>query len=151
MTHMTDGREYTGDYTDKTLYLPGPTEVREDVIEAMAQPMFGHRSERMTDLYTTIVEDTKEFLDTDNDVIVLTASGTEFWEATTLNLVEKEMLVATCGSFSERQANVAERLGKSVDKIEYEWGKAVKPEDVRSALEKSDNKYDAVGVVMNET
>ncbi len=146
---MTEKREYTDDYVDKTLYLPGPTEVREDVIEAMAQPMFGHRSDRMTDLYTTIVEDTKEFLGTDNDVIVLTASGTEFWEATTLNLVDDRMLVATCGAFSERQANVAERLGKDVDRIEYEWGNAVDPEDVRTALEEGE--YDAVGVVMNET
>lgn len=148
---MTDRREYTDDYDDKTLYLPGPTEVREDVIEAMAQPMFGHRSERMTDLYTTIVEDTKKFLGTTNDVIILTASGTQFWEATTLNLVDEEMLVATCGSFSERQANVAERLGKNVDRIEYEWGRAVKPKDIREALEESNGQYDAVGVVMNET
>jgi len=142
-------QEYKDDYPDKTLYLPGPTEVREDVIEAMAQPMFGHRMDRMTDLYTTIVEDTKEFLDTDNDVIILSASGTEFWEATTLNLVEDDMLCLTCGSFSERQANVAERLGKNVDRIEYEWGEAVKPEDVRAALE--EQSYDVVGAVMNET
>jgi aspartate aminotransferase-like enzyme len=146
---MTEKREYTGDYPDKRLYLPGPTEVREDVIEAMGEPMFGHRMDRMTDLYTTIVEDTKTFLGTDQDVIILTASGTEFWEATTLNLVDETMLVPTSGAFSERQANVAERLGKTVDRIEYEWGQAVKPDDVRDALESGD--YDAVGVVMNET
>jgi predicted phosphoserine aminotransferase len=151
VVQVTKKREYTGDYPDKTLYLPGPTEVRDDVIEAMAEPMFGHRMDRMTDLYTTIVEDTKEFLGTDDDVIVLTASGTEFWEATTLNLVEDRMLVPTSGSFSERQANVAERLGKTVDRIEYDWGTAVKPEDVREALEASDEGYDAVGMVMNET
>jgi aspartate aminotransferase-like enzyme len=143
--------EYTDDYPEKRLYLPGPTEVREDVIDAMAQPMFGHRMDRMTDLYTTIVEDTKEFLGTTNDVIVLSCSGTEFWEATTLNLVEDNMLVGTCGSFSERQANVAERLGKNVDHIEYEWGEAVKPEDVREFLEGSDTTYDVFGTVMNET
>jgi len=147
---VTKKSEYTGDYPEKTLYLPGPTEVRKDVIDAMAQPMFGHRMDRMTDLYTTIVEDTKEFLDTDQEVIVLTASGTEFWEATTLNLVETDMLVPTSGAFSERQANVAERLGKNVDRIEYEWGEAVKPADIRNALE-SGVDYDAVGVVMNET
>jgi aspartate aminotransferase-like enzyme len=147
--NVTKKSEYTGDYDDKTLYLPGPTEVRDDVIEAMAEPMFGHRTDRMTDLYTTIVEDTKEFLDTDQEVIILTASGTEFWEATTLNLVEDSMLVPTSGAFSERQANVAERLGKDVDRLEYEWGKAVKPEDVRDALESKE--YDAVGAVMNET
>jgi predicted phosphoserine aminotransferase len=149
VTHVTQKQEYTDDYPEKTLYLPGPTEVREDVIDAMAQPMFGHRMDRMTDLYTTIVEDTKEFLDTDNETIILTASGTEFWEATTLNLVEDRMLVPTSGAFSERQANVAERLGKTVDRIEYDWGQAVKPADIRDALEQEE--YDAVGVVMNET
>jgi len=147
----TEKREYTDDYDDKTLYIPGPTEVRQDVIEAMAQPMFGHRMDRMTDLYTTVVEDTKEFLGTDHEVIVLTASGTEFMEAAMLNLVEDDVLVTTCGSFSERQANVAERLGKSVDTLEYEWGAAVKPEDVREALETSDTDYDAVTCVMNES
>ena len=148
---MTQKRAYTGDYADKTLYLPGPTEVREEVLDAMAQPMFGHRMDRMTDLYTEIVENTKAFLDTDDDVIILTASGTEFWEATTLNLVEERMLVPTSGAFSERQADVAERLGKQVDRIEYEWGSAVDPADVRAALETSDDGYDAVGMVMNET
>ncbi|MFC7098720.1 pyridoxal-phosphate-dependent aminotransferase family protein [Halobaculum marinum] len=148
---MTEKREYTGEYPDKTLYIPGPTEVREDVIQEMAQPMFGHRMDRMTDLYTTIVEDTKEFLGTDHEVMILTASGTEFWEAATLNLVDEDMLVATNGSFSERFANVGERLGKNVDRLEYDWGKAVKPEDVRATLEESDADYDVVGVAMNES
>ena len=151
VVHVPKKSEYTDDYTNKTLYLPGPTEVREEVTEAMAQPMFGHRMDRMTDLYTTIVEDTKEFLDTDQEVIILTASGTEFWEATTLNLVDERMLVPTSGAFSERQANVAERLGKTVDRIEYEWGQAVRPDDIRAAIESSDEGYDAVGMVMNET
>jgi len=148
---MTKQREYTGDYPDKTLYIPGPTGVRADVVEAMCEPMFGHRMDRMTDLYTTIVEDTKAFLGTDNDVIVLTASGTEFWEASTLNLVDEHILVPTCGAFSERHANVAERLGKDVDRLEYDWGEAIDPEDVREALETSDEGYDVVASVMNES
>jgi predicted phosphoserine aminotransferase len=148
---VTRKREYRDDYDDKTLYIPGPTEVPDDVIEAMTESTFGHRMDRMTDLYTTIVEDTKEFLGTDNDVIILTASGTEFWEASTLNLVDERVLVPTCGSFSERFANVAERLGKDVDRLEYEWGNAVKPEDVREALESSDEGYDMVAGVMNES
>ncbi len=151
MASVTKKSEYTDDYPDKTLYIPGPTEVRDDVIQAMAQPMFGHRMDRMTDLYTTIVEDTKTFLGTDNDVIILTGSGTEFWEASTLNLVDENILVPTCGSFSERHANVAERLGKDVDRLEYEWGQAIKPEDIRAELESSDKHYDVVATVMNES
>ncbi len=131
------------------LYIPGPTEVKREIIEAMNEWMFGHRSGTMTDLFTTITEDTKNFLGTDNHVIVLSASGTAFMESTVNDLVDKDVLCSTCGSFSTRQAQIAERLGKNVDRLDYEWGKAVKPEDVREALEKKD--YDAFTCVMNET
>ncbi len=72
-------------------------------------------------------------------------------ESSILNLVDENLLVTTCGSFSERQANVAERLGKDVDTLEYEWGQAVKPGDVREVLERSDTEYDVVTCVMNES
>jgi predicted phosphoserine aminotransferase len=144
-------RDPEPEYAQKRLYLPGPTEVPEEVLDAMSQPMFGHRTPRMTELYTTIVEDTKRFLDTSHDVIILSCSGTEFWEATTLNMVDERMAVATCGSFSERQADVAERLGTDVDRLQYEWGEAVKPADVREFLETSEADYDVFATVMNET
>jgi len=98
-------RDPEPEYAQKRLYLPGPTEVPEDVLDAMSQPMFGHRTPRMTELYTTIVEDTKRFLDTSHDVIILSCSGTEFWEATTLNMVDERMAVATCGSFSAKRTS----------------------------------------------
>ncbi len=131
------------------LYIPGPTEVKREIIEAMNEWMFGHRSGTMTDLFTTITEDTKKFLGTDNHAIILSASGTAFMESTVNDLVDKDVLCSTCGSFSTRQAQIAERLGKNVDRLDYEWGNAVKPEDVREALEKKD--YDAFTCVMNET
>ncbi len=137
------------DVEHNKLFLPGPTEVRKEVIEAMDEWMFGHRSETMTELYTTIVEDTKKFFDTDYHNIILTASGTAFMEGAIRDCADEKVLSATCGSFSNRQKKVAERCGKNVDTIEYEWGKAVKPEDVREALEKDD--YDAFTCVMNET
>jgi len=133
----------------KRLYIPGPTEVRKEVIEAMNEWMFGHRSGAMTDLFTKITEDTKKFLDTKNHLIISSCSGTAFMESSIMECVDKNVLCATCGSFSERQADIAERLGKNVDKLEYEWGTAVKPDDIRDALEKKD--YDAFTCVMNET
>ncbi len=133
----------------KRLYIPGPTEVRKEVIEAMDDWVFGHRSDTMTDLFTTITEDTQKFLDTKNNVVIISASGTAFMESSILECVNENVLCATCGSFSERQAQIAQRLGKNVDKLEYEWGTAVKPEDVRAALEKKH--YDAFTCVMNET
>ncbi|MFP4005305.1 MAG: pyridoxal-phosphate-dependent aminotransferase family protein [Candidatus Hadarchaeia archaeon] len=131
------------------LFLPGPTEVRKDIIEEMDQWTFGHRSETMTDLYTAIVEDTKEFFDTDYHVIILTASGTIWMESAIRECAEEKVLCSTCGSFSERQMKVAERCGKDVDQLDYKWGKAVDPDDVANALEEDD--YEAFTCVMNET
>jgi len=149
---VTKKREYRDDYDDKTLYIPGPTEVREDVIEAMTESTFGHRMDRMTDLYTTIVVGTRRSSSAPTTTWSSSPpSGTEFWEASTLNLVDENILVPTCGSFSERHANVAERLGKDVDRLEYEWGEAVKPEDIREHLESTDKHYDVVATVMNES
>ncbi len=131
------------------LFIPGPTEVKKEIIEAMNEWMFGHRSSTMTDLFTTITEDTKKFLGTDHHVIILSASGTAFMESSVMDCVDKNVLCSTCGSFSNRMADIAERLGKNVDRLDYEWGTAVKPEDVREALEKKE--YDAFTCVMNET
>ena len=133
----------------KRLYIPGPTEVRKEVIEAMNEWIIGHRSKDMTDLYTTITDDTKNFFNTENDVIILSASGTAFMESSVMDCVDKNVLCATCGSFSARQADIAERLGKNVDRLDYEWGTSVKPDDVRDALEKKN--YEAFTCVMNET
>jgi len=114
--------------------------------------MFGHRMDRMTDLYTTIVEDTKEFLGTDNEVIILTGSGTEFMESSLLNLVDENVLCTTCGSFSERQTNVAERLGKTVDTLEYEWGvRRSNPRMSARPSRRARQRDDAVTCVMNES
>lgn len=131
------------------LYIPGPTEVRKEILDALNGWMFGHRSPTMTELFTTITEDTQKFLDTENHVIILSASGTAFMESSVNECVNENVLCSTCGSFSNRQAQIAERLGKNVDRLDYEWGTAVKPEDVREALEKKD--YDAFTCVMNET
>ncbi len=131
------------------LFIPGPTEVKREIIEEMSDWMFGHRSATMTDLFTTITEDTKEFLGTEHDVIILTASGTAFMESSVMDCVDENVLCSTCGSFSKRMADIAERLGKKVDRLDYEWGKAVKTEDVRAALE--NKHYDAFTCVMNET
>ncbi len=133
----------------KRLYIPGPTEVRKEVIEAMDDWMFGHRSDTMTDLFTTITKDTQKFLGTDNDVIIVSASGTAFMESSILECVTDNVLCSTCGSFSTRQAEIAERCGKNVDRLDYDWGTSVKPEDVREKLE--EKHYDAFTCVMNET
>ena len=60
----------------KKLFIPGPTEVRQDILGAQAKPLIGHRMKSFTELYTGIIRKLKELLKTNNFVTVLTASGT---------------------------------------------------------------------------
>lgn len=135
--------------THKKLFIPGPTEVREEILDAQAQWMIGHRGKEFSDLYGGIVEKLKKFLNTEMHACVYTSSGTGLMEAAIRNGVDRKVLCCVNGAFSERWAKIAEACGKEVDKLELEWGKAIKPDALEEKLKKGN--YEAVTVVQNET
>jgi len=133
----------------KKLFIPGPTEVRKDILDAQAQPLIGHRMKSFTELYTGIINKLKELLKTNNFVTVLTASGTAFMEGAIRNCVNKDVLCCVNGAFSERWFKIAKACDKNADAITVDWGKAIKPEMIEEKLKSK--KYEAVAVVQNET
>ncbi len=133
----------------KKLFIPGPTEVRKDILESQAQPMIGHRMKAFTELYTGIISKLKDLLETKNFVTVLTASGTALMEAAIRNCVNKDVLCCTYGAFSERWFKIAKACDKNAEAIALDWGKVVKPEMIEEKLKAK--KYEAVTVVQNET
>ncbi len=133
----------------KKLFIPGPTEVREDILQAQAKPMIGHRSKDFSALYEGIVNKIKKALNTQNHVIVFTSSGTGIMEGSIRNCVYKDVLCCVNGAFSDRWAKIAKACGKNVDEIRVEWGKAIKPEMIEEKLK--NKKYDAVTIVHNES
>jgi aspartate aminotransferase-like enzyme len=133
----------------KKLFIPGPTEVREDILQAQAKPMIGHRSKEFSALYEGIVNKIKKVLNTQNHVIVFTSSGTGIMEGAIRNCVYKDVLCCVNGAFSDRWAKIAKACGKNVDEIRVDWGKAIKPEMIEDKLKKK--KYDAVTLVHNES
>ena len=138
-----------GGMMHKKLFIPGPTEVRDDILNAQAQPMIGHRMKAFTALYTGIVTKLQELLQTKNFVTVLTASGTALMEAAIRNCVSKDVLCCTYGAFSERWLKIAKACDRNADAIALDWGKVVKPEMIEEKLKAK--KYEAVTVVQNET
>ncbi|MGQ9818031.1 MAG: pyridoxal-phosphate-dependent aminotransferase family protein [bacterium] len=133
----------------KKLFIPGPTEVREDILQAQAKPMIGHRSKDFSALFEGIVNKIKKALDTQNHVIVFTSSGTGIMEGAIRNCVHKDVLCCVNGAFSDRWAKIAKACGKNVDEIRVDWGKAIKPEMIEDKLK--NKKYDAVTLVHNES
>lgn len=135
----------------KYLVIPGPVEVRPEILDAQAEWMIGHRSTAFADLYARLQGKLKQAFLTDSRVIVMGSSGTGLWEGASRNCIRdgKKALHLVGGAFSERWADVSEMNGKEVDRVTVEWGQAHTPEMVAEALQKAS--YDAVCVVHNET
>jgi predicted phosphoserine aminotransferase len=133
------------------LFIPGPIEVRREILDAQGAWMIGHRGSDFEALFARIQTKLRQVFYTQSRVYISTSSGTGLWEAASRNCIrdESRVLHLVNGAFSERWADVSRVNGKKVDVIEAEWGKAVKPEQLADALKKQP--YDAVAIVLNET
>jgi predicted phosphoserine aminotransferase len=133
------------------LFIPGPIEVRREILEAQGAWMIGHRGSEFEALFARIQAKLRQIFYTQSRVYISTSSGTGLWEAASRNCIrdESRVLHLVNGAFSERWADVSKLNGKKVEVIEAEWGKAVKPEQLAEALKKQP--YDAVAIVLNET
>jgi aspartate aminotransferase-like enzyme len=133
------------------LVIPGPVEVRQEVLEAQTEWMIGHRSKEFVALFERLQPKLQQAFQTEGRVFLHGTSGSGFWEAGSRNCIRegKKALHLVNGAFSERWADVSRTNGKEVDTIELEWGEAFTPEMVADALAKES--YDAVCVVHSET
>lgn len=135
----------------KQLVIPGPVEVRPEILDAQAEWMIGHRSTAFAELFARLQTKLKLAFLTQNRVFVSGSSGTGLWEGAARNTIRdgKKALHLVSGAFSERWAEVSQLNGKLVDVIEVPWGEAHTPQMVDDALKR--DVYDVVCVVHNET
>lgn len=135
----------------KRLVIPGPVEVRREILEAQTEWMIGHRSKAFEELFARLQSKLRQAFFTESRVFVSGSSGTGLWEGAARNCIRdgKKALHLVGGAFSERWADVSRLNGKQVDVLAVDWGKAHTPEMVAEALKKET--YDAVCAVHNET
>ena len=136
------------------LMIPGPTPVPEQVLLAMAKHPIGHRSGDFGKIMAEVTANLKWLHQTQNDVLILTASGTGAMEAGMINFLSPgdRVLVGSNGKFGERWAEVTDAYGLNTERITAEWGKPLDPEQFRLALEADvDKQIKAVVVTHSET
>ncbi len=133
----------------KKLFIPGPTEVREEILQAMATPMIGHRSTAYADLQKSVEEKLKRLLNTESRVMLFTSSSTGIMEGAIRNCVGKKVLNTLNGEFSRRWHEIAKSCGVAADTVEVQPGEAITADIVDAALAKGG--YDAVCLTFNET
>lgn len=137
------------------LFVPGPTNVPDRILRAMAVPMEDHRSSKFPELTLQCIADLKKiFKTTSATPILFPSSGTGCWEAALTNCLNPgdRVLASRFGQFSHLWIDMCQRLGFEVEVLEVEWGEGAPVERYRAALE-ADRKgaIKAVLVCQNET
>ncbi len=130
-------------------FLPGPTEVLPEVLEAQVRPMIGHRGKDAVELISRIQPLLQYVFRTKRPVYISTSSATGLMEAAVRNGARRRVLSLVNGAFSERFWKIALACGLEADALEVPWGEANTPEQLEEALRRGD--YDAVTVVHSET
>jgi aspartate aminotransferase-like enzyme len=133
----------------KRLFIPGPTEVRPEILKEMATPMIGHRSKEFSELLMDVTPKVQQLFYTQNRVFMSTSSSTGVMEGAIRNCVKKRCLNCMCGAFSDRWHTITVSNGVPADQLKVDWGKAVLPEMIEDHLKTG--KYDAITFVHNET
>ena len=134
------------------LQIPGPTNVPERVLRAMAQPTIDHRSTEFAELGCEVLDGLKHVFKTTGPVVIFPASGSGAWEASLVNTLSPgdKVLAFENGEFARLWAEVAQRLGLDVQVILCDWRRGVDPSMVEAKL-RADPDVRAVLVVHNET
>jgi aspartate aminotransferase-like enzyme len=134
------------------LFTPGPTPLQPAVQEALARPILHHRTDEFRSVFKECTAGLKQFLKTDNEVLILSCSGTGGMEAALVSVLSPgdSMLALVAGSFGERWAAIGRAHGMEVTTLEAEWGEAVVPERVAEALDR-DPRIRAVFVQLSES
>src|SRR5215216_528311 len=132
-----------------TFFLPGPTEVRSEVLSAMLRPMIPHRSAEFEELFARLQDGLRGVFLTKRPVYIAASSGTGMMEAAIRALPPGPILCLVNGAFSERFAHIAEMCGRDVDRYEEPWGSVHSLERVDTHLAKK--QYRAITVTHSET
>ncbi len=131
------------------LFIPGPVEVRPEILDAQTQWMIGHRMPESLELFASIKPKLAQVFFTEQTVLITASSGTGLWEAAARNCIAKKALTCVNGAFADRFSDVVSLNGKEKEVLEVPWGQPVLPEQVVERL--SSGEFDAVTIVHNET
>ena len=136
------------------LQIPGPTNVPDRVLHAIAFPTIDHRGPEFSDLGKEVVAGMQRVLQTSGTVVIYPSSGTGAWEAALVNTMSPgdRVLMVETGHFATLWRQMAGRLGLDIEFIPGDWRHGVDPARLTERLAADrEHRIKAVCVVHNET
>ena len=136
------------------LQIPGPTNVPDRVLRAMAAPTIDHRGPEFAALARQVLAGIRQLCGTSRPVALYPSSGTGAWEAALVNTLSPgdRILAFDTGHFASLWAAMARKLGLDVDLVPGDWRRGVYPGQVQERLSADpEHRIKAVTIVQNET
>jgi len=137
---------------ERLLLGPGPSPVSSRVMQAMGSPVLSHLDPAMVALLDGVRQRLASAFGAGDGALNLATSGTgtSGMEAAVSNLAKPgtRALVVVTGYFGDRLAQMLERYGATVSRVQVEWGRACDPSQVERALAEP---TDIVAMVHGET
>jgi len=136
------------------LQIPGPTNVPDRVLRAIAAPTIDHRGPTFQALALEVLELLGPVFGTPGPVVIYPASGTGAWEAALVNTLSPgdTVLAFETRHFATLWREMAGKLGLVVDFVPGDWRHGVNPDVVAEKLAADTARaVKAVCVVHNET
>ncbi|MDO5717495.1 MAG: alanine--glyoxylate aminotransferase family protein [Tissierellia bacterium] len=133
----------------KKLFIPGPVDVRPDVLEKMATKQIGHRTKEASELQENIEKKLQKVFKTKNHVLISTSSGTGLMEGAMRSFIKEKAAVFSCGAFGDKFYKICKANGKAADICKKEMGNGFTTQEVVDFLKRDD--YDLMTIQHNET
>jgi alanine-glyoxylate transaminase/serine-glyoxylate transaminase/serine-pyruvate transaminase len=136
------------------LQIPGPTNVPDRILRAVAAPTIDHRGPAFARLAREVLDGLKPIFKTEGPVVVYPGSGTGAWEAALVNTLSPgdRVLMFETGHFATLWHELAQRLGLRPELLPGDWRRGVEPEALEAALDRDrGHAVKAICVVHNET
>jgi aspartate aminotransferase-like enzyme len=140
-------------YLKDYLMTAGPTPLPPRVSQVMAEPILYHRAPAFVEIYERVLARLKAVFQTESEVLVFAASGTGSMESAVANLIARgdKALVASCGKFGQRWAELAEAYGADLYHHDGEWGERIEPEELERAFAGAGDGVKALFTTQSET
>jgi alanine-glyoxylate transaminase/serine-glyoxylate transaminase/serine-pyruvate transaminase len=118
------------------LQIPGPTNVPDRVLQAMAFPTIDHRGPEFSTLGKEVVAGMKRVFQTAGTVVLYPSSGTGAWEAALVNTLSPgdRVLMFETGHFASLWRQMAGKLGIEIEFVPGDWRHGVDPAQVEEML-----------------
>src|SRR5215475_3448339 len=118
------------------LQIPGPTNVPDRVLRAMAQPTIDHRGPEFGELGRELLRDVRAVFKTNRPVVIYPASGTGAWEAALVNTLSPgdTVLMVETGQFAALWQQMAARLGLETELMATDWRHGADPGAIEDRL-----------------